>query len=293
MQNKIMKENIYYADHVSLNYAEGPNNGPPLLLLPGGAQRWQSFDILIPDLIKQYHIYALDLRGHGKSGWVAKSYKLQDYVPDIASFIQHSIKQPAIIFGHSLGGEIGIMTAAYHRELVRALIIGDAPLSQAVLYEYSSKQSAMTKHWREWAKSGSVDNITKVLKNMMIPVPEKDHLVKASEMFGENHPWFDAMALSLSQNDPDMLASVFDDYEETCAEYKVDKLLASIKCPVLIIRGGTEKGSLITDADAKNALQILSNGREIHIPHVGHALFMEDKDAVAKAIIDFIGSVVV
>lgn len=197
---------------------------------------------------------------------------------------------PTIIFGHSLGGEIGIMTTAYHPELVKALIIGDAPLSRTVLFEHLNKQRDMTKQWLDWARSGSLENITTELKNMMIPVPEKDHFVKASEVFGENHPWFDSMALSLSlsQNDPDMLTSVFEDYERTFAQYHPDKLLSSIKCPVLIIRGGQEKGSLIPDVDVAHALTLLANGKEIKIPHVGHALFMEDKDAVVKEILEFL-----
>src|SRR6516162_997881 len=142
MRSFIMQEHIHQTSTVALNYGEGPDNGLPLLLLPGGSARWQSFDILIPDLIKQYHVYALDLRGHGKSGWVSKSYALQDYVPDVASLIKNCIKKPAIIFRHSLGGEIGIMTAAYHPELVKALIIGDAPLSRTVLFEHLNKQRA-------------------------------------------------------------------------------------------------------------------------------------------------------
>lgn len=283
-----MKEYSHHTSQVNLNYAEGPNNGLPLLLLPGGSARWQSFDILIPDLISQYHVYALDLRGHGKSGWVPKSYRLHDYVPDIASLIQDCIKEPAIIFGHSLGGEIGLMTAAYHPELVKGLIIGDSPLSRHTIFEHLTKQREMTKLWRDWAKSGSAEKIAVELKNMMIPVPEKDQPVKASEIFGENHPWFDSMAISLSQNDPDMLSSVFEDYESTFEKYDPDNLLPSVNCPTLIIRGGQDKGSLIPDSDATHALNLLKNGEEMKIPHVGHALFMEDKDSVAKAIIDFI-----
>jgi hypothetical protein len=37
--------------------------------------------------------------------------------------------EPAVVYGHSLGGEVGVMLAAQHPELVCALIVGDAPLS--------------------------------------------------------------------------------------------------------------------------------------------------------------------
>jgi pimeloyl-ACP methyl ester carboxylesterase len=121
----------------------------------------------------------------------------------------------------------------------------------------------------------------------MIPVAPKNHQIKASEAFGEHHPWFESFAISLNQNDPDMLRSVFDDYENTFAQYDVEKLFPLIKCPVLILRGGIDKGSLITDDDIRLALQLLLNAQETKIPHVGHALFMEDKDAVANVILEF------
>jgi hypothetical protein len=35
-----MQEHKYSTAIVSLNYGEGPNNGVPLLLLPGGSARW-------------------------------------------------------------------------------------------------------------------------------------------------------------------------------------------------------------------------------------------------------------
>jgi pimeloyl-ACP methyl ester carboxylesterase len=54
---------------------------------------------------------------------------LQDYMDDLAGFLRYVIGEPAVLYGHSLGGEVAVMVAAEHPDLVRALIVGDVPLS--------------------------------------------------------------------------------------------------------------------------------------------------------------------
>lgn len=41
---------------------------------------------LIPCLSKNWLVYALDLRGNGKSGWVAGQYRLEDFASDRRKF---------------------------------------------------------------------------------------------------------------------------------------------------------------------------------------------------------------
>ena len=115
---------------VVLNYAEGPPNGPAYVLLHAGAARWQYGQALLEALVDSWHVYAPDFRGHGKSGRVPGAYRLQDYVDDTAAFLASVVREPAIVYGHSLGGEVAVMLAAQHSDLVRALIVGDAPLSK-------------------------------------------------------------------------------------------------------------------------------------------------------------------
>src|SRR6266567_3422376 len=105
-----------------LNYAEGASSGPPLVLLHGGSARWQSVLPLLPELSQHWHIYAPDLRGHGKSGSVPGGYRLLDYTADIEAFLKQVVKEPAVLFGHSLGGHIAIMVAAWYPHRIRALI---------------------------------------------------------------------------------------------------------------------------------------------------------------------------
>lgn len=282
-----MSEKVFQASSVTLNYVQSGVGDTSMLLLHGGSSRWQTFDSIIPELSKMYNVYALDLRGHGKSGRVPGQYQIQDYVPDIKEFIQKIIQKPAIVFGHSLGGMIAVLLAAYYPELIKAIIIGDSPISLDVLKQHSAAQKEMTMLWREWARALTLEEIIERLKAMQVQTPGHEGTISASQAYGENHPWFEFMAKNLKQNDPDMLTSIIDEFEITYEEYNVDKLFPMIKCPVLIIKGETNQGSLIRETDIHHAYSLISNLKHEEIKGVGHALYMQDQESVINAIVDF------
>src|SRR5262245_47600844 len=68
---------------VSINCAEGPKSGPTLVLVHGITARWQLFNPIIPALAERWHLVAMDLRGHGRSGHVPGQYRLLDYASDV------------------------------------------------------------------------------------------------------------------------------------------------------------------------------------------------------------------
>lgn len=108
-----------------------PDSRPALVLLHGGSGRWQLPERLIRDLSKHWHVFAPDLRGHGKSGRVAWGYRLRDQAGDIAAFLQQ-VSGPAFLYGHSLGGIVALMTAGIYPQNVRAVLVGDSPLDSAL-----------------------------------------------------------------------------------------------------------------------------------------------------------------
>src|SRR5215207_2004528 len=74
METALFREATFDTGKVVLNYAEGPAAGPPLVMLHGGGGRWQLYSGMLAELAECCHVYAPDLRGHGKSGWVPWGY---------------------------------------------------------------------------------------------------------------------------------------------------------------------------------------------------------------------------
>src|SRR5258708_28450299 len=116
-------ERIFDTGEVRLNYAEGPAHGPPLVLLHGLGRRWQVFLPVIPALSLRWHIFAPDLRGHGKSSHVARGYHGPQYSKDIARLLRERVSGPAVLFGPSLGGMLPLQLPSHLPDLVPAPLL--------------------------------------------------------------------------------------------------------------------------------------------------------------------------
>lgn len=50
-----------------INYGEVTNDKPPLLLIHGQMSMWEDYALVLPELSKKWHVYAVDVYGHGES----------------------------------------------------------------------------------------------------------------------------------------------------------------------------------------------------------------------------------
>ena len=63
------QEKFFDTGKVKINYVDyGSASGEPLVMLHGGAWCWQEYLSLIPSLFQRWYVYAMDLRGNGRSG---------------------------------------------------------------------------------------------------------------------------------------------------------------------------------------------------------------------------------
>ena len=60
-------EKQWNTGEVILNYVEGPDHGVPLLLIPAQTESWQGYKLVMPELAENFHVFCVDVRGHGKS----------------------------------------------------------------------------------------------------------------------------------------------------------------------------------------------------------------------------------
>ena len=61
-----------------VNYAEGPDNGPALVLVHGQGMQWEDYAHVLPDLAQRYHVFAVDCFGHGESSHDPALYSCED-----------------------------------------------------------------------------------------------------------------------------------------------------------------------------------------------------------------------
>lgn len=119
MEISVNNTKIYYVQS---------GQGQPLILLHGNGETHQIFDKLIPTLSAYFRVYALDNRGHGKSGKVSELH-YQDMANDVVDFIKQLDLEKPLLYGFSDGGIIGLLIASQHPDLLDKLMISGANLN--------------------------------------------------------------------------------------------------------------------------------------------------------------------
>ena len=292
MSINMMKEAMFETGEIKLNYAEGPDAGPPLVLLHGGSARWQYFDQIIPELAERWHVFAPDLRGHGQSGWASGRYALRDYAEDISAFLL-KVTGPASLFGHSLGGMVALMTAGQCPDYVNAVVVGDSPLDAASWKVHTGeRQREQIRAWQALAGgSHSVEQIIAGLKEAPVAVAGQSQPLRMRDVYADDHGVYAHLANRLYHNDPDMIGMLLDDFDNVAAGYDLENFGPSIECPVLLLQADASLGSATTDEEVARALACLPHARHKLFPGLSHLLFIEDKAVVLQAIEEFLAQV--
>jgi pimeloyl-ACP methyl ester carboxylesterase len=234
-------------------------------MLHGGAWCWQEYLSLIPSLARRWRVFALDLRGNGRSGWAPGRYRLEDFTEDTVAFIRQ-LDKPVVLVGHSLGGAVALMAAALCPEKVKALIIEDTPPTLDNYKRIVESGREMFGVWLELKRSTH---------------SEQDLALALAERYG-NFPgvtsqWLLFFARCLWQLDPTYFDSLVNDFDNFSKGYDYRQILARIKCPVLFIRGDTTLGAVMTDEEISLLRLSFSNVSFARIEGVGHLLHMQDQ----------------
>ncbi|MGW2250984.1 alpha/beta fold hydrolase [Kitasatospora sp. NPDC001660] len=99
---------------IRMNYAVADDDSnPALLLIPAQTESWWGYEKAMRLLADRYQVYAVDLRGQGRSTWTPGRYSLDIISGDLVRFIDRVITRPVIVSGLSSGGTIAAWLSAF------------------------------------------------------------------------------------------------------------------------------------------------------------------------------------
>ena len=264
--HSMAQEKFFDTGKVKINYLEyGSASVEPMVMLHGGAWCWQEYLSLIPSLSERWHIYALDLRGNGRSGWVAEQYRLEDFTEDTVEFLRQ-LKAPAVLVGHSIGGVIALMAAARCPERVKALVIEDPTLTLENYKRIIDSSRDMFGLWLELKKSAQSE------KELSLALADR-----YKDYPGATSTYILFFAGCLWQLDPTYFNPLLYDFNGFTKGYDYKQILATIKVPILFIRGEVRLGAVMTDDEISWVKQNFSTVHYAQINGVGHLLHLEDQ----------------
>lgn len=99
-------ERFFRSGTLRVHFRDWGGDGlPPLVIVHGLRDHSHSFDDLARALRDAFHVYALDLRGHGDSE-TTPYYAFGHFVLDLRNLVQALRLERPVLIGHSLGGEV-------------------------------------------------------------------------------------------------------------------------------------------------------------------------------------------
>jgi len=239
-------------------------------MLHGIGRDAHSFDHIVHRFTGDYHVVAMDLRGHGDSAWHPDgAYLVEDFVKDLEGLVEQRSFHGLVLLGNSTGGRVVQMYAGLHPDRVRALIVEDvgperpqdisAGFARRVQQEangWSSEAELMT-HLR--AQSPTVaEALIRAHARSATKVREDGRLV-----------W---------KRDPNLVNGF--------VPTELWKAVRAIKSPALYILGG--KSTIVSDATQQQLKTTLPDCEIVVMPGLGHYPHLEAPTAYVDIIAEFL-----
>ena len=261
----------FISQQLRLHYVDWGNpDAPTLVLVHGGRDHARSWDWVAQELRHDYHVVAMDLRGHGDSEWAkGGSYAMAEHVLDLAQFIDMLGQEKVTILAHSLGGAISLLYAGVYPERLERIVaiegLGPPPEIRKRMID-----TPLRERFHSWI--GQVRSIAARSPKRYATVEEA-----AQRMQGENRFLSDEQALHLTRhgvarNEDGSYSWKFDNWvrsffpiRQTLEE--IHELWGRIDCPMLLVHG-TE--SWAGDPQADGRVNLFQNARVEMITEAEH-----------------------
>lgn len=267
-----LSDRFFHTGEINLHYVEGPQAGPALVLVHGATGNWEAWSSLIPSLAERWHVYTLDIRGHGQSGWAADldGYHLSAYVRDVSAFLRGQVAQPAVLVGHSWGAVTALTAAGGLADLLRAVVLVDPGLGL--------QRSAP-------ATSGFLTYFAWVREQMLVdPSPEAlaQVMIASGKRPGITYEQALAWAKVKSVMDPAFIEALTT--RPVAGGVDFPAALRAIACPTLLCHGSPERGSAMEPQDVALVRDHVRHLEVFHCEQAGHDPQLDCRDEVIARI---------
>jgi pimeloyl-ACP methyl ester carboxylesterase len=251
-------------DGLPLHYVEwGTPDKQSMLLLHGFQSNAHTWDTFSQAMAADYHVLALDQRGHGDSGWAPdRNYAPAAFISDIVGFIDALQLAPTLIVGHSMGGRHAAMIAADYPDKVAKIVIVDTPaeLPPAILEMLAQQPESEGPPTPE-----TFADFETVIRNGMqqyplTPEAELRHANYHNLCRNTDGTWrwrWDIMLLEQRRLSRSLRLDLY-------------TYLQRVQCPTLLIRG--QESPLLTPDVAQKMIDSLSHGRLVEIAGAAHTV---------------------
>jgi pimeloyl-ACP methyl ester carboxylesterase len=260
--------------------------GPAIVFFHGVLRAWNSCLPLAAHLSVRYDLWALDHRGHGGSA-PAERYLVVDYVADACRWLSEVVKQPVVLYGHSLGAMVAAAVAAQCPHLARGIVLEDPP------FETMGSRiaaSGFQSYFAQIAQLLADRDSTAILAKRLADVKCVNGLTGISYRLGDVR---DAASLrffasTLMRVDPRVLAPVV--AGNWLQGYDLPRTFSDLRCPALVLQADQAVGGMLSEEDASRLSELAGDVSRVRFAGVGHNIAWQRTQEVVNLVFSFMES---
>jgi len=250
-----------------------PSNSRVVVCVHGVGRNGRDFDVLGEALAPTHRVLAVDMPGRGNSDWLAdpNDYVFPTYLSTLTALIARSGAETVSWVGTSMGGLLGIVTAAQPKTPVTRLVVNDVgpvlePVALARIADYFGKDPTF----------GTYEEIAVYLRTISAPFgplndAQWEHVTRTNVRQRADGRWGLAY-------DPGIAVP----FRSQAAPPHVWNVWDAIRCPTLVLRGALSDLLSKTTADEMAARG--PRPQVVEVPGVGHAPMLLDADQIAPVV---------
>ena len=265
--------------------AYGPDDGPPVLLFPGGGQTRHSWDGTARLLgNKGWRATTVDLRGHGDSDWAADGdYSLDAFAADVRDVARATGPCPPALVGASLGGISSLIAIAEDDEAT------DRPVASAlVLVDVAPRLEPEGVARIGAFMLGHLDGFASLEDVADAVAAYNPHRPRPSDLSGlrknvrqrEDGRWY-------WHWDPRFMSpGRIDEPRSIRNEDRLERAAQTLTLPVLLVRG--RQSDVLSEAGARNLQALVPHARFVDVAGAGHMVAGDRNDVFNDAVVAFL-----
>src|SRR5580692_6737139 len=231
----------------------GSPGKPPMIMLHGIGRVAHTFDHIAPHFASNYHVMAVDMRGHGDSAWDPKgAYLVEDYVKDIEGMAEQLRLRNIVIWGNSTGGRVAQVFAGLHPDLVAAVISEDVGPERPTQVAESVTRQLKQEDEKGW------DSEEELLAQLRTSSPRtSEDILRAYAHYGSKKR---ADGRVIWKRDP----AIGNGFVPT----ELWRFVRQIRSPIIYVVGG--RSTIVPVATQEELKKALPQAQIVTIPGVGH-----------------------
>ena len=249
---------------IRMHYAEqGESRGEPILMLHGYSDSWFSFSRVLTPLARETRVYALDLRGHGKTDQPSSGYHMRDLAADVVAFMDAKGISRATVIGHSMGGFVAQQVAfAAPKRVSRLILVGTV---------------------RKPTNLAGFNELEKAVISLSDPVP--DAFARECQLSTGHTPVGDEFINRAVEESLRLPARVWKELAAGMAATDAAVSLGRSGIPTLVVRG--EKDAWVTAPETDSLARMVAAKHQKTYANTGHAVHWERPAEFASDVVAF------